>query len=527
VLSLDKTHGVPPSHLSKYVPTPDGSWTCLNGSKDISWTSVNDDYCDCPDGSDEPGTGACPDSQFYCRNEGHIGAYIPSSRVGDGMCETDCCDGSDEQPGTCNSTCKSIGEEYRARLAAQRKLQKTGSKIRSTYITFAQKEKKRLDVEIETLEREVIEKQAEVTRLRDLAERAESLTEASMEQKRQSPLFQSLLIHHRALKSLQRVHREHLQREKALGDILDNLRSGYNPNYQDMAVLEAVRGWEHFAGLPHINDVQKDDEESVDDVPSESEEATDDAVDEGAWTESQLEHQLDDLLDTDYDTLLLEHERHSGTPDTETLLFDVTSYLPEFLLPQYEAARDAFVGLLNGIGILNLPTDKKSPDTGRARKALSDAEHDLRVTEDGVDKARRDLDRLFSPRWFGREGEWKKLENLCISKDTGEYTYEVCLFDEAKQKPNNGGSTFSLGRFTSWNDASDTEEGSAAKQRYTQGTKCWNGPARSVELVLSCGTENALLSVVELEKCEYQFTGTTPVLCLPVEAAVHAEHSEL
>lgn len=25
------------------------------------------------------------------------------------------------------------------------------------------------------------------------------------------------------------------------------------------------------------------------------------------------------------------------------------------------------------------------------------------------------------------------------------YTYEVCLFDEARQKPNKGGSTFSLG----------------------------------------------------------------------------------
>lgn len=25
------------------------------------------------------------------------------------------------------------------------------------------------------------------------------------------------------------------------------------------------------------------------------------------------------------------------------------------------------------------------------------------------------------------------------------YTYEVCLFDEIKQKPNNGGTTFSLG----------------------------------------------------------------------------------
>jgi protein kinase C substrate 80K-H len=34
--------------------------------------------------------------------------------------------------------------------------------------------------------------------------------------------------------------------------------------------------------------------------------------------------------------------------------------------------------------------------------------------------------------------------------------------------------------------------------------------------VLTCGIENAILTVQELEKCEYQFTGTTPALCLPL-----------
>jgi protein kinase C substrate 80K-H len=33
---------------------------------------------------------------------------------------------------------------------------------------------------------------------------------------------------------------------------------------------------------------------------------------------------------------------------------------------------------------------------------------------------------------------------------------------------------------------------------------------------LKCGTENALLSVAELEKCEYEITGTSPALCLPL-----------
>lgn len=70
--SLDKTLGVAPALLSKYTPPKSGVWKCLDGSKEIPWDFVNDDACDCPDGSDEPGrthnqnvTRRClPDSMF-------------------------------------------------------------------------------------------------------------------------------------------------------------------------------------------------------------------------------------------------------------------------------------------------------------------------------------------------------------------------------------------------------------------------------------------------------------------------------
>ena len=57
--AIDKTHGVNPSLIKHYVPITSYNppkWKCLNDSKEILWKAVNDDFCDCSDGSDEPGT---------------------------------------------------------------------------------------------------------------------------------------------------------------------------------------------------------------------------------------------------------------------------------------------------------------------------------------------------------------------------------------------------------------------------------------------------------------------------------------
>ncbi|KAF3444033.1 hypothetical protein FNV43_RR13723 [Rhamnella rubrinervis] len=78
---------------------------CKDGSKVFTRDRLNDNFCDCVDGTDEPGTSACPAGKFYCRNLGSTPQFIFSSRVNDGIC--DCCDGSDEYDGTihCPSTC--------------------------------------------------------------------------------------------------------------------------------------------------------------------------------------------------------------------------------------------------------------------------------------------------------------------------------------------------------------------------------------------------------------------------------------
>ena len=70
------------------------TFRCRDGGAEMPSARVNDDYCDCLDGSDEPGTSACALGAFHCANVGFKPRVLPASRVDDGIC--DCCDGSDE-----------------------------------------------------------------------------------------------------------------------------------------------------------------------------------------------------------------------------------------------------------------------------------------------------------------------------------------------------------------------------------------------------------------------------------------------
>lgn len=116
-------------------------------------------------------------------------------------------------------------------------------------------------------------------------------------------MFKSLESHSELLGTLLVLYKDQSQRLDALEDILSGLRSGYNPNYQDMAVLEAVRGWEQVAGLPHINDVKKDEDEG-----GEEPHPLDDV--QGEIPSEETEGQVESILKTNYISLLMEHDQY-------------------------------------------------------------------------------------------------------------------------------------------------------------------------------------------------------------------------
>lgn len=124
-------------------------------------------------------------------------------------------------------------------------------------------------------------------------------------------LYTSLITHQNALKSLQREYKKKLEREKQLSDILHTLRHGYNPNYQDMAVLEAVRGWEYLAGLPPLGEAEREEgSDEEDEATAQVDEVKEEIVEEGEWSEQQL----DELLNTDHISLLMEHDSFVDEP---------------------------------------------------------------------------------------------------------------------------------------------------------------------------------------------------------------------
>ena len=164
-----QSRGIDPRSAEPYASTPPGVFRCLSGKHTIPFTQLNDDYCDCPDGSDEPGTSACsavPTAPgFFCLNEGHAGIWIKSSRVGDFVC--DCCDGSDElETGAgCANTCaadavaaaaaaKAGAAELQAGL--QKKAEMVGAAAKHVgdklgQLTSKAREKKSLEIRIATL----------------------------------------------------------------------------------------------------------------------------------------------------------------------------------------------------------------------------------------------------------------------------------------------------------------------------------------------------------------------------------------
>lgn len=183
VADVPRPRGISLAESSLYAPGE--SFTCLDGKLTIKYTYINDDFCDCADGSDEPGTSACPNGKFHCENSGHKSLIIPSSRVNDGIC--DCCDASDEyaSKAECVNNCSELGQEERQRQKMMADLMKRGSLVRAEMSTKGKAMKEEQSTRLNTIQQSIDQADALKTEREKIKEDAEKLESAALEMYKQ------------------------------------------------------------------------------------------------------------------------------------------------------------------------------------------------------------------------------------------------------------------------------------------------------------------------------------------------------
>ena len=164
-------------------------------------------------------------------------------------------------------------------------------------------------------------------------------------------------------------------------------------------------------------------------------------------------------------------------------------------------------------------------DSGSESKTLTDARDALKAGQDSETNLKNELkghkDDLGKD--YGTDDIFRALKGQCISKDAGEYNYELCWLEKTTQKSRKGGSHTGMGNFVRIDsvtvdddlppDGKGLGSGVRVALLYENGQHCWNGPNRSTLVVLACAEQDEIWKVSEEEKCVYRMEVGTPAVC--------------
>ncbi|KAG0367302.1 glucosidase II beta subunit-like-domain-containing protein [Gamsiella multidivaricata] len=523
--------GVAPSRSKLYTPDSAGNWQCFDGTKVVPFTAINDDYCDCLDGSDEPGTSACGNSYFYCENAGHIPAYLISSRVNDGVCDPECCDGTDEYDGNthCPNICEEVGTEAKKERERIRKIEREGSDIRKGYIAYGKDAKKRLQEQLEKVQvkaTQIRQKAADTKAELDSVKvkQQEYLESTKAERKKAREIQLAPLIEQQSQRLVRAIEAKNLLRTT-----LEELKENHNKNYHDLAVKDTISGFDEY--LEELKQAAADaaqrEEERKERKKDENKELSAKqrlmALQSETYYARKEIGRMFHLIKTMKETYNTEYNDEAVLKaikafeefapqwdnDLDEFVGEKLIEIPEEVLPNFEdqgkeskETLGAIYGrarnIAKSVGLGFLFYESKS-ETERIQEAYNKASEEERKIEEEIKAIERKLEMD-----FGKDETFAQLVDQCFEYKDIEYTYSLCLFGSATQKSN--GDT-SLGTFSSWvGNNYDT-------QLYTGGLRCWNGPERSVNVVMSCGAVNEIVSISESNRCEYLFKFRTPAVC--------------
>ncbi|EQB78327.1 glucosidase 2 subunit beta isoform 2 precursor [Camelus ferus] len=460
-------------------------FTCLDGSASIPFDQVNDDYCDCKDGSDEPGTAACPNGSFHCTNTGYKPLYIASRWVNDGVC--DCCDGTDEYNSgiVCENTCREKGRKERETLQQMAEVTREGFRLKKILIEDWKKAR-------EEKQKKLIELQAGKKSLEDQVEMLRAVKEEA---------------------------------EKPEKEAKDKHRKLWE---EQQAASKAQREQELAASAFQELDDDMDGAVSVAELQTHPELDTDG---DGALSEGEAQTLLGGDAQTDaasfYDRIwaAIRDKYRSEEALPPPVPPQAASPTEEDKMPPYDEQTQAFI---DGCGLFVLLLAAAQ----EARNKFEEAERSLKDMEESI----RNLEQEISFD-FGPNGEFAYLYSQCYELTTNE-----CVLRGQAGRAGSEGLGLSKGvgeqegglrrshwSWSPWGSWAGPDHDKFSAMKYEQGTGCWQGPNRSTTVRLLCGKETVVTSTTEPSRCEYHMELMTPAACPepPPEPPAEGDHDEL
>ncbi|KAK1943958.1 Glucosidase 2 subunit beta [Phytophthora citrophthora] len=498
--------GISPELQSKLSAV--SSFTCDKGQQRLELSRLNDNYCDCEDGSDEPGTSACShtDAVFHCVNAGFFSADVPTSQVNDGLC--DCCDGSDEYASgvSCASECNEKMEAFRADKKDLIEQVDAGLKDRVALAAEAQKlwdeeEVKKMQIETTVTSKKVMVEQLEARKA------DEERLEQEEKIKRIGASKQEILSQLGLLD---------LTKEQLLSIILEIGRTGVSEKHELLPIIRkereaAYEGEEELSNTPMeekdeafrerddarqkettrieklIEEREKEEERKAQEAKEALEKAAEAAAEgnEAEVAETELPAVIEEETPTEEEDLTL--------PEVETHPID--------LLYEELAASERYEWV-QAVMTRKLHEETKKELTEEEKK-LSDAQKQLEKN-------------------YGDDHVFFALRDKCVDSEAGQYKYKICFFGKATQDHTKLGDMEDIkgpepaeSEGSSEDTPTSAEVETTVKElKFSNGQKCWNGPNRSLEVKLECGPEPMeLRDIEEPSTCVYTAKLRTPAVC--------------
>ncbi|CAL8303307.1 unnamed protein product [Merluccius merluccius] len=491
-VEVHRPRGVPLSKRQFYEENR--PFTCLDGSGTIQFDRVNDDYCDCKDGSDEPGTAACPNGSFHCTNAGFHPAFIPSSRINDGIC--DCCDTTDEynSGATCQNTCRDLGRKERESLRELAEVAKEGFKLKEQLIHEAKKGLEEKQSKVAELQFNKKATEDKVEALRVVKEAAEQPEKEAKDRHLKAWEEQQAVI--QAEKDKAKIAEAFLRLDLDADGLvsavelqshteLDPDSDGMFTEAEAQGVLGGVETVDTGAFETVWSNIkEKYVSEPQPDIPAPEDPQTPEDTREPP-PESDSEQYPDDDIPEEYEDDDQDEEEDDEEADDEdekvppTVRPTETAEEDEQAMPPYEADTQSLIDVAQ-----------------KARDEFDEAERALRAVDDQIKGLEKEISLDFGPSF-----EFAYLYGQCYDLTTSE----------------------------SWGSWSGPEDSVYSLMKYDHGTGCWQGPNRSTTVKLTCGKETVVMSTSEPSRCEYLMEFTTPAVCQePPSSDSHIhDHTEL